>query len=282
MRSRPTPYDTFAYLGDYLDNPVPYEATTPLIFEWLLRAFAALPGPVSWQEFWKSAGAKANPFVHEADNDPALDGRWAAWEEPPEKVYSILLHRYAGRLAGLGALGFAEAGPGRTVVLPTPIGDWLFGRAEEWKLPEIRKGVAVVGADFTVSLLEKSPEAEAELAGFAEADGTVYRITRESVQAAAHAGRAAASMLETLEGISKHALPANVAHEIREWARAKKTVRIEDTLLIEGDDPVVLAEIRGAFPKDFAPVGTAALRYLGKGNRESVMRRLAKKGFFSG
>jgi hypothetical protein len=275
-------HDTFAYLGDFAANPFPYPAESPLVFDWLHRTFAALPGPVDWQALWKSAAGKANPFVSEADRDPELDGRWAAWEEPPEKVYALLFHRYAGRLAGLGAIGFAEAGVRNAVVMPTPIGEWLFGRADKWTLPAGRKGVAVIGADFTVSLLDKSPEAQVELSAFAESGNNAFRITKKSVQAAAHAGRAADSILETLAGLSKHAVPANVAHEIREWARARKTVRVEETLLIEGDDPVVLAEIRATFPKEFAPVGTAGLKYLGKGSKDAVLRRLAKKGFFCG
>jgi hypothetical protein len=283
-RGTPSHYETFAYLGDFAANPFPYSAATPLLFEWLVHAFTVLPGPVDWREFWKSAADKANPFVMDADRDPELDGRWAAWEESPETVYANLMHRCAGRLAGLGAIGFAEAEGGRIAVLPTPVGEWLFGRAEKWTLPQGRKGVAVVGADFTVALLEKSPEAQVELSAFAEGEGNAFRITKKSVQAAAHAGRTAESILAALAGLAKHAVPANVAHEIREWAGAKKTVRAEETLLIEGDDPVVLAEIRAAFPKDFAPVGTgtAALKYLGKGKREAVLRRLAKKGFFCG
>ncbi len=287
-RSEPPQYDIFAYLGDFASNPFPYSAATPLVFEWLLEAFSALTGPVEWDAFWKSAATKANPFVKDADRDPALDGRWAAWERSPEEVYAMLLHRYVGRLAGLGALGFSGRGPGpgpgpdSVAVFPTPVGEWLFGRADSWSLPQSRKGLAVVGADFTVSLLEKSLEAEVELSGFAEPVFGAFRITRKSVQAAAHTGRTADSMLAALEGLSKHAVPANVAHEIREWATARKMVRVEETLLIEGDDPVVLVEIRAAFPKEFAPVGTVALKYLGKGTRESVLRRLAKKGFFCG
>jgi hypothetical protein len=281
-RGRPSQYDTFAYLGEYAANPFPYAAATPLVFEWLLRTFSALTGPVLWPDLWKSAATRANPFARDADRDPELDGRWGGWEETPEEAYASLLHRYAGRLAGLGAVGFAEAGAGRMAVLPTPVGEWLFGRADKWILPAGRKGIAVVGADFTVSLLEKSPEAEVELSGFAESATNAFKITKKSVQTAAHAGRTAESILGALEALSKHALPANVAHEVRAWAVAKKTVRVQDALLIEGEDPVVLAEIRAAFPKEFAPVGTAALKYLGKGKREAVMRRLAKKGFFSG
>jgi hypothetical protein len=289
-RAKASQYDTLVYLGDFAANPFPYAAATPLVFDWLHQAFAGLTGPVDWPGLWKSAAAQANPFVADADRDPELDGRWAAWEEAPEAVYAVLMHRYAGRLAGLGAIGFAEisreSGPGKgkgtLAVLPTPVGEWLFGRAEKWSLPAGRKGVAVVGADFTVVLLEKSPEARVELSALAEAEGSGFRITKKSVQAAAHGGRTAESMLAALEALSKHALPANVAHEIGEWTKAKKAVRVEETLLIEGDDPVAIAEIRAAFPKEFAAVGSAALKYLGKGSREAVMRRLAKKGFFCG
>jgi hypothetical protein len=281
-RDKPSQYDTLVYLGDFAANPFPYAAATPLLFDWLQQGFARLSGPADWQGFWKSAAAKANPFIRDMDRDPELEGRWALWETSPEDAYARLMHRYAGRLAGLGAIGFAQDGTGPLAVSPTPIGDWLFGRADKWSLPRGRKGVAVVGADFTVTLVEKSPEARVELSALAESVGDAFRITKKSVQAAAHGGRTAESMLAMLADLSKHPLPANVAHEIAAWAGGKKSVRVEETLLIEGDDPVVLAEIRAAFPKEFAAVGTSALKYLGKGSRDAVARRLAKKGFFSG
>lgn len=281
-RAKHSEYEALAFLGDFAATPFPYAAATSLLFAWLDRAFADLRGPSDWRTFFASAAEKANPFICESERDPALDGRWAAWETSPEKVYASLLHRYAGRLAGLGALGFAEGGAGHPAVFPTEIGDWLYGRAGKWSLPEVRKGVAVVGADFTVALLEKSLEAGVELSAFAESEGNVFRITKKSVQAAVHAGHTAGGMVAALEALSKHVLPANVAHEIREWAANKRSVKVQEAILVEGEDPLALAELRAAFPRDFAAVSPLALKYLGKGTREALMRRLAKKGFFTG
>jgi len=274
--------ETFDYLGDFEANPMPYRAATNTVFAWLHEAFAGLRAPSDWQTFRDSAAEKANPFLFEADQHAELAGRWGAWDADAQETYAALLHGYAGRLAGLGALAFGDLGKGNLAVSLSPVGEWLFGLRDAWSLPQAPKGVAVVSADFTVTLLERTPEAALDLSAFADSEGNVFRITKKSVQAAAHLGRTAVSMLAVLEGLSKHALPPNVAHEIREWAEARKTVRLEETLLIEGDDPVVLAEIRATFPKEFAPVGTVALKYLGKGKREAVLRRLAKKGFFCG
>lgn len=280
LRSKARGGERFGFLGDYALNPFPFAAATETVFEWLDESFATLRAPCDWFAFADSAAEKANPFLEDAENSPELAGRWSTWKEAPEDVYAKLIDQCAGRLASLGALAFAPGPKGSLSVTLAPVGSWLYKQAEAWSLPDSAKAVAVVGGDFTVTLLAPDPGAHMELAPFCEPIGAAFRITKKSIQAAAHNGHTAAAILKTLESYSKHALPANVAYEILAWSGTKKTVRISETILIEGDDPVVMAEIRSAFPKDFAQVSPLALRYLGQGSRAVLGKRLAKKGYF--
>jgi hypothetical protein len=274
-------HETLEFLGGHDANPLPYLAATDTLFAWLAAAFSSLKTPSDWETFLRSASERANPFLADADRNAELSGRWAAWETPPEEAYRALLGRYAGRLASLGALSFAAAAKGTLSVTLSPPGKWLYGKAETRTLEEPARAAAVVGADFTVSLLAPDPEARMELAGFAEAEGPGFRLTRRSIQAGIRKGMDADAVLRTLEALSKHALPANIVHEIRAWAQSRKTVSLREAVLIEGRDPLVLAEIRAAFPKDFEEVSPLALRYLGKGTKAALGKRLERKGFFA-
>jgi hypothetical protein len=246
-----------------------------------MRDAFVLPGTIEWRAFLDSAAEKANPFLADAEKDAELAGRWASWRTPPEDLYLRILSRYGAGLASLGALAFAPGPKGNSAVTLTPVGRWLYRKAEAWALPEPVRDSLIVGADFTVTPLLDDADARMDLAAFAEPEGRGFRITRAAVQAAAHRGRTADDLLAVLEARRKHALPANVVHEIKAWAGARKSVAISEAILVEGDDPLTLAEIRGAFPKDFVPVSPTALKYVGKGTKTALARKLAKQGFFA-
>ena len=108
-----------------------------------------------------------------------------------------------------------------------------------------------------------------------------FRLSRRSVQAGAHRGMTAADMLRILNAWTRTPVPANVVHEIEAWCGSKPVVRLAETILVEGEDPVVMADILSRFPKEFARLTPTVLRYLGKGKRAALLKRLANKGFFT-
>lgn len=277
-------HDTLTFLGGFENGPFPYAAGTSTLFEWLGATFAALPGECDFTALIRDAVKQANPFLADAEQDAELSGRWSTWETPPEDAYAVMLTAYAGRLASLGALVFAEnsSGKGNLSVSLTSVGRWLFGHAETWSIEEPARAMGVVGADFTVSLLGPDPGTRIELAAFAETEAAGFRITRRSIQSGIKRGLTAEAILGTLRALSKHPLPANVVHEIENWAGSRKTVQLHEGIIIEGSAPIVLAEILTTFPKDFAALSPLAIRYLGKGTRAALGKRLVKKGFFPG
>jgi hypothetical protein len=145
--------------------------------------------------------------------------------------------------------------------------------------------VAVVSGDFTVTLLEPAPDFLLELREFAEpatqgGSGTAWRLTQRTVQAAAHRGLSGEGMLSTLRSWSKHALPANVAHELEAWTRPRPGLRLSEAVLVEGDDPVRMAELLSAFPKDLVRMSPNVLRAKPGTKRLALLKRMAKRGFF--
>ena len=290
-----------AWLGDYETLPLPYSAVTPRVFEWLDALAAGLSTPakpettettepaVAFWEWLASAAAHANPFVADLDADPYLPGQWARWDRTPEETFTEFLCHYLGRLSSLGAVALSKDDQGNLGVSLTPIGRYQFGQAGDWKLAEEARPVAVVGGDFSIVLLHPAPDLALELAPFTDPAGNVdegrpvthFRLTRRSVQAGVHQGMAAADMLRILKAWSRTALPANVVHEIEAWCASKPVVRLAETILVEGEDPMVMAEVLSRFPREFVRLTPTVLRYLGKGKRGALLKRLANKGFFT-
>jgi XPB/Ssl2-like helicase family protein len=281
-----------AWLGDFETLPLPYSAITPRVFEWLDALAAGLSAsmePIAFWEWLASAAAQANPLLADLDADPYLPGQWARWDRTPQSVFAEFLCHYLGRLSSLGAVALCKDDKGNLGVSLTPIGRYQFGQAEGWKLAEEARPVAVVGGDFSIVLLHPAPDLALELAPFTDPAGNVdegrpvthFRLTRRSVQTGVHQGMAAADMLRILKAWSRTALPANVIHEIESWCASKPVVRLAETILVEGEDPMVMAEVLSRFPKEFVRLTPTVLRYLGKGKRAALLKRLANKGFFT-
>lgn len=277
----------FSWLGDFAVHAFPYAALSAEIFEGMDAAIARLETPVAFSGWAESAAKGFNPLVAAAERDLDLGARWMRWDEPPQSVYARLLQHQAARLASVGAIVFSVDEDVRIGLSLTGVGRWLYGLAESWSLPAEGRPIAVVGGDFTVTMLEASPILESDLIAFAEPAGesgmagTAFKITRQSVQKAVHGGQTAGEMLSTLRRWSKNAVPANVAHEIAAWAGSRRTFTLRESILIECEDPVVAAELHSQFSKDFEKISPTVLEYVGAGARQALVKRLAKKGFFT-
>lgn len=277
----------FSWLGDFAAYSFPYAALSAGIFEGMDEAFVRLEMPVEFNSWIRSAAEGFNPMIAAAERDPDLDDRWKRWDEPPKSVYARLMHHQAARLASLGALVLSIDADGRLGLSLSGVGRWLFGLGESWTYPEEGRPIAVVGGDFTITLLEASPGLESDLGAFADPvnetgrAGTAFKITRPSVLKGVHAGLTPEVMLETLKLWAKNALPGNVIHEIGAWAGSGRRLILRDSLQLECEDPIRLAELFSLFPKEFERVAPTILKYIGKGTREGLAKRLGKKGFFT-
>ena len=112
----------------------------------------------------------------------------------------------------------------------------------------------IVQGDQTI-LLEVNHElyvpARDALARFAELEKSpeyihTYRITPLSLWNAASSGLKASDILSALETYTKYTLPGNVARDIEDYIDRYgrvKLLRVENDLLLESEDPVLIAEI---------------------------------------
>lgn len=294
--------DIFEWLGDYESISIPYEALTTRVFEWLNSAFARLTESTEHHGWFTSAVTLANPFVADSKEDAELKEEWGYGYDSPQNAYAMLLHHFLGRLCSMGAVAIGHDAKGNLGLSLTAIGRYLFRLSETWALPVDVRPVAVVGADFSIVLLEPSPALSLELSAFAEPVGhlaslgqpplpgqprtadpitTGFRLTRRSIQAAVHGGLPVQDILTTLRACSKTAVPANVIHEIEAWAKSKQSVRLSEAILLKGEDPLVMAEILSRFPKDFIQVSPLALEYIGAETLSALGKKLNKKGFFT-
>jgi hypothetical protein len=281
--------DRYAWLGENETLPLPQAALTPRIFDWLDILASRLREPMEIWDWLRGAAGRANPLLADLDSSAYLPGLWARWDRTPEEVFAEFLCHHLGRLCSLGAVSLSKDAHGNLGVSLTPIGRYQFGQADGWKLADEARPVAVVGGDFSIVLLQPAPDLALDLAPFADRAGNVdegrpvthFRLTRRSVQAGVHQGMTAADMLRILKAWSRTALPANVIHEIEAWCVSKPVVKILPTILVEGEDAMVMAEVLARFPKEFVRLTPTVLRYLGKGKRPALLKRLANKGFFT-
>lgn len=274
--------DLFSWLGDFQSIPFPYHALTNRVFNWMDIAFSHLDEPAAFMDWIKNITTKSNPFIADTENSPELLGYWGRWYATPENAYSNLLTHYVARLNSLGALALIHDSVGNLGITLTPIGHWLFGLSQSWSLPAETRAIAVVGADFSILLTEPSPGLAVELAGFAEVmrPGLSFRLTRRSVQEAVHHGFTADDILSTLKACAKTSLPANVMHEISAWSGTKQSVHVSEAVLVEGHDPITMAEILSSFPKEFVSISPTALKYIGGGKLTVLEKKLTSRGFY--
>ncbi|MBI4553796.1 MAG: DEAD/DEAH box helicase [Candidatus Latescibacteria bacterium] len=150
----------------------------------------------------------------------------------------------------------------------------------------------IVQSDRTVLLAVDHPlyeEARDELARFAELEKSpehihTYRITPLSLWNAAAAGLNASAIVETLDRLSKYEIPQNIQRDIVEFIARYGQVRLtkpDDRLILESDDPALIAEIAGqrsVKPFLVGPVDEYRL-HVGGRYRGHVKQALIKLGF---
>src|SRR5262249_37405 len=147
----------------------------------------------------------------------AARGRGAAWSAgagPGEAVAGGL--RAAAGVGGEGGVGVARQGG---------VGGELGRGGPAEQMAGAGAARVVVQPDFSVVVIGLNPTASAELAPFSERAGSrsgpgilQLRITRAGVINAVASGLSGEEIVERLQRHSSVPVPANVLHEVREWA----------------------------------------------------------------
>jgi len=203
-----------------------------------------------------------------------------AWEQ-------MLLAFFRFRLLPLGGLRLGIAGErGSICVVLTDVGRYLLGLADDFDYgPEHDgQGAVVVQPNFDVVFLAPSPLAEAAIGRFAErhakGGGTLLRITKKAILAAASSGMTADQVLETLRRLSSKPIPANVTREIQGWFDQCRRIMVRPAVLIRCPDHETATRVIGVLGDRVLPISETVLELRAPGAKSEVLRKLQSQEIF--
>jgi hypothetical protein len=258
----------------------------------LRRTFASLPseGFLRVDDFVRYHAESVNPFatLEEAPRRRTLARYF--WRAPSDEELEtlwqdLLLQCLHLRLIPMGAVRLGLHGDrGALCAQLTGIGRYLLGEADAFDFDEGEDAQVVVQPNFEVVFLAPSAAAEAALVRFAERTGrglgTLFRITRESVYAAASAGVVADDAIETLSRLSVRDLPENVVHEIRDWFSQCRKLAVERAWVIRCPDSETAERVVAQGGRRLRRLSDTVVELLDPTAQHGVIQKLKKRGLF--
>ncbi len=205
------------------------------------------------------------PFLHQQAlahspfSEKTSSYRWISREDTEASWLNVLVTFFFLRLFALGAIALGVDNEDFLFRL-TSVGRFLLGEAPDFELDSpIEKTEVVVQPNLEIVFLAPSPGAELEISAFASPTraqqnghgvGTLYRLTKASVQRAAAGGYDAARLVGALRNLSTQALPANVATQVQAWLQAVRWAEARPALLVEAGDAETAIRVLAAAGKE--------------------------------
>lgn len=138
--------------------------------------------------------------------------------------------------------------------------------------------MVIVQPNFGVVFTTPAPRAEAAIARFAERAGTrvgvLFRITRDSILAAAAAGFTGDQAITALTEASSRTLPDNVVREITGWFDEPRRVMLAPALLFRCPDAHTAARVLGAGGSAVRGVSDTVVELLDPAARARLIKKL--------
>lgn len=221
----------------------------------LLEALGALD-PDTWYTLESVTARFAAKFPNALGAHFTAAASYEPGEESPEarrravvRLAAAVTLTTAG--AWLGLIEVARAQRRGTVLRVRPDLGWLLDEAvappEE---PTLGTQTLAVQPNFEVLLLRPAPRHVWALSAFTQLVRldrvTIYRLTREGVEAGLAAGLTLERIVRFLEQEGGEPLPQSVAYALQEWVREYRRVRLRRALLLNPDDRASLDEIEAA------------------------------------
>lgn len=253
-------------------------------------AAAAAGAFMRLQEFLAYHGLQNNPLVSVAQKQPYATLRlsntyvsMATTEELEDGWINVLQDFLRLRLFPLGAAKVGVANDGAVCFALTEAGKYLVGAQPDFRL-ESTPGRIVVQPNFDVVFLAPAPRAEAEIGCFAERKGhhmgTLFRITKRSIQAAASAGMTAEQTFETLRQCCPGELPPNVRREISGWFAQCRRVSLHPAVLIHCPDSETAARVQAVAGSNVTPMANTILELRDRRAQAALVKKLREAGIF--
>lgn len=210
---------------------------------------------------------------------------WSADEASLEVFWSRhLLEMLSGLLLPCGGIELGFDGEQRSVRLHD-IGRYILGLIDDFEYEAAAGGEVIVQPDFEVLFMGPAPAAEARIAPLAERTGqrmgTMFRLTRKSVQDAAAAGITRERALADLETISARPLPDNVRRQVSDWFDATASVKLREAWLVDAPDAETADRVETAAGKHVRRLAPTTLEVtVTKSNQSALRRKLKDAGVF--
>ena len=251
----------------------------------------AAAGPfMRLQEFLAYHSLKNNPLASVAQKQPyatlRLSNTYVSQPTPEELEdgwINLLQDFLRLRLFPLGAAKVGVANDGAVCFALTEAGRYLIGAQPDFRL-EPAPGRIVVQPNFDVVFLAPAPRAESEIGCFAERKGhhmgTLFRITKRSILAAASAGMTAEQTFETLRQCCPGELPPNVRREISGWFAQCRQVSLRTAVLIHCPESETAARVQAVAGSNVIPVTDTILELRDRSAQAALVKKLREAGIF--
>ena len=211
-------------------------------------------------------------------------------DEQLETIWAETLLRIFWRwLAPFGGVAVAANADGETPEFRvTGIGRYLLGLADDFEFAahSADTGVLVVQPNFELVFLSPSPAIEAactrfcERAGKSRSIGTLFRITRKSIHAAAGAGMTPDGVFEILAKAASKALPRNVEHEIKGWFAQCRNVAVRSATLVECPDEETAAKVARCWSGTSVRLNSTVVELRASEKKAEIAKKLRALGVF--
>ncbi|MHB8899620.1 MAG: helicase-associated domain-containing protein [Thermoguttaceae bacterium] len=280
---------------------IPSALTIPHRPDWnslaaLSEAFKTLSGNdfVPLHEFLAWHSRKLNPLFQLLKGGKHLHVRmgWAYYEpseEEAEALWDKVLFNFAwSRLLPLGGLRIGILGKGRLLSISlTDAGRYLLGLVDDFDYGpgHDEDQPVLVQPNFDVVFTSPSPQTEATIGRFAQRVGqrvgTLFKITKSSVFAAACTGMTAQQVLDALRHSSAKKIPSNVEREIQGWFGQCRRVAVRRAIVVDCPDAHTAARVLAAGGKNATALTETIIELAGSKPDAALFRKLDAMGIFS-
>ncbi|SPF51080.1 hypothetical protein SBA4_4590043 [Candidatus Sulfopaludibacter sp. SbA4] len=210
-------------------------------------------------------------------SQPSSDELDEAWEEQLADFLQL-------RLVPLGGAKAGADGDGAICFALTDAGKYLLDAADDFQLGQESQGRIVLQPNCDVVFLAPSAKAESEIARFSERlgrhVGTLFKVTKPSILAAAASGLKAQQVLNTLREYCGADLPANVEREIVGWFGQFRRVTMVPAMLIHCPDAETATRVISAAGGRVTRLTDTTLEWHEQKPQPALLKKLREMGIF--
>lgn len=198
--------------------------------------------------------------------------------------YEILAQTIEYDLCEIGAVECCTDGTQHGIRLSS-IGRYMLGLADDFDYKATPEGSVIIQPNFDVVFMGPSPSAEARFGRLAQRTGqnmgVLFRITRESILAAAAAGIQVEQALSDFQQLTSKPLPDNVRREITGWFASTATIRLRQAWIIDTPDLDTATRAIAVLGKNARQLTPTLLEVTAKRSEHATLKRkLSKAGIF--